>query len=81
MLDIKVVGSGCANCKNLENLCVEVTTEQDIKANIDKITDINKFTEFGVFKTPGLIVNGEVVSQGKIPTKFTLEHWLKEKEK
>lgn len=79
MINIKVVGSGCPNCQNLANLCSEVTNEQNIEANIEKITNVNDFADLGIFKTPGLVVNGKVLSQGKIPTKSTLEHWLKEK--
>lgn len=77
MLKIKVVGSGCPNCQKLEALCREVTTEQNINTDIEKVTNFNDFADLGIFRTPGLIVNDEVLSQGKIPTKSTLEHWLK----
>ena len=79
MLNIKVVGSGCPNCQKLEALCREVTSEQNYEANIEKVTEINQFADLGIFKTPGLVVNDEVVSLGKIPTKSTLENWLKER--
>ena len=77
MLNIKVVGSGCPNCIRLEELCREVVTENSFDASIEKVTDINEFGELGVMITPGLVVNNKVLSQGKIPTKSTLEHWLK----
>jgi len=54
----------------------EVVDENSFKANIEKVTDVNDFADLGVFMTPGLIVNNNVLSQGKIPTKSTLEHWL-----
>lgn len=79
MLNIKVVGSGCPNCQKLEALCNEVVEERGFEANIKKVTDVNHFAELGVFITPGLIVNNKVLSQGKIPTKSTLEHWLHDK--
>lgn len=79
MLNIKVVGSGCPNCQKLEAICQEVIIEQNIEANIEKVTNVNEFADLGIFKTPGLVVNDQVLSQGKIPTKSTLEHWLKEK--
>lgn len=78
MLNIKVVGSGCPNCLKLEALCNEVVSEHNLESNIEKVTDVNNFAELGVFITPGLIVNDNVLSQGKIPTKSTLEHWLKD---
>ncbi|GAB4298527.1 MAG: thioredoxin family protein [Ignavibacteriaceae bacterium] len=76
MLDIKVLGPGCANCIKLENLVKEVVTEKNLQANIEKITDREKFLDYGIMMTPGLIVNGKVLAMGKIPTKSTLEHWL-----
>ena len=77
MLYIKVVGSGCTNCLKLASLCEEVIAENNIEAELIKETDINKFADLGVFVTPGLIVNDAILSQGKIPTKSTLAHWLK----
>jgi small redox-active disulfide protein 2 len=81
MLHIKVVGSGCPNCQNLEKLCQEVITENNLDGEIEKVTDINKFSELGIFMTPGLVVNGKVLSSGKIPAKHTLAHWLSEADK
>jgi small redox-active disulfide protein 2 len=76
MLDIKVLGIGCVNCIKLENLVKEVITENNLPANVEKITDSEKFMDYGVMITPGLVVNGKVLAMGKIPTKSTLEHWL-----
>ncbi len=82
MLDIKILGTGCPNCIKLENLCQEVVKEKNLEANIEKVTDMNKFMDYGVMLTPGLVVNGKILSQGKIPVKNTLESWLeKEAEK
>jgi len=78
MLNIKVVGSGCPNCQRLEALCREVVAEQNIEAEIEKVTDFNRFADLGIMMTPGLLLNNKVVSNGKIPTKSTLEHWIKD---
>jgi len=78
LLDIKVLGPGCANCIKLENLVKEVVAENNLPSSIEKITDSNKFMDYGVMLTPGLVVNGKVLAMGKIPTKHTLTHWLKE---
>jgi small redox-active disulfide protein 2 len=80
MLDIKVLGPGCANCIKLENLCKEVVGENHLDATIEKITDVNRYADFGILLTPGLVVNGKVLASGKIPTKHTLSHWLAEAE-
>ncbi|NLM92704.1 MAG: thioredoxin family protein [Bacteroidales bacterium] len=76
MLEIKVLGTGCPNCIRLEELCREVTGDLGIEASIEKITDLNAFGNYNVFLTPGLVVNGKVLSQGKLPTKTTLLSWL-----
>lgn len=81
MLTIRIVGSGCKNCINLYQLCMSVAAENNFDADIQKITDHDKFAELGIWMTPGLIVNDKVLSQGKIPTKATLEHWLLEADK
>lgn len=78
MLNIKIVGSGCPNCQNLERLCRETAEENKIEALFEKVTDIKQFAGLGIMMTPGLIVNDKVLSQGKIPTKSTIAHWLKE---
>lgn len=72
MLNIKVLGSGCANCKTLENLCKEVITENNIDAKIEKVTELKDIMSYGVMSTPGLVVNGKVISTGKLPTKSAL---------
>jgi small redox-active disulfide protein 2 len=71
VLNIKVVGSGCASCEKLASLCNDVVSEKNLDAEIIKVTDLNSFADLGVFITPGLIVNDNVLSQGKIPTKST----------
>jgi len=76
MLTIRIVGSGCINCENLYQLCINIAAENNLDADIQKITDKEKFADLGIWMTPGLIVNGKVLASGKIPTKSTLEHWL-----
>ena len=76
MLKIQVVGTGCPNCQKLEALCREVVEENALQAEIEKVTDIDRFAELGIMITPGLLVNGQVLSSGKVPTKMTLQHWL-----
>jgi small redox-active disulfide protein 2 len=76
MLDIKVLGPGCANCVKLEGMVKEVIAQYELEAKVEKITDYNRYADFGVVLTPGLVVNGRVLSSGKIPTRSTLEHWL-----
>jgi small redox-active disulfide protein 2 len=78
MVSIKVYGSGCARCKNLEQLCYNAVAEMNIDANIEKVTEIDAIVKSGILMTPGLEINGKIVSTGKIPTKETLIHWIQE---
>lgn len=78
MLDIKVLGPGCRNCELVEQIVRNVCAELNISANIEKITDRNKFLDFGIMMTPGLVINGKVISSGKIPTKSTVKHYIEE---
>lgn len=76
MLDIKIIGKGCPNCEKLERLCNEVIKEENLEAQVEKVTDVNEFADYGVMMTPGLVVNDKLLSQGKIPVKNTLAKWL-----
>jgi small redox-active disulfide protein 2 len=76
MLNIKVLGSGCSNCINLLKLCKEVIAENNIEAEVEKVTDYKDIMSYGIMSTPGLVLNGKVVHSGKLPTKSTLTHWL-----
>ena len=78
MLTIRVLGSGCVRCNDLEKLCMNVLAENDIDADIQKITDIKEIAKLGIISTPALIINDKVMVSGKLPTKSTLLHWFKE---
>jgi small redox-active disulfide protein 2 len=76
MIEIKVLGTGCPNCIKLEKLCREIIAENKLEAIIEKVTDFEEIGQYGIMMTPGLVVNGKVLSQGKIPVKSTLASWL-----
>lgn len=65
-LDIKVLGTGCKNCITLEENTKEAVRQMGIDASVDKITDLARIAGYGVMSTPGLVVNGKVVSFGKV---------------
>ncbi|MDP2364232.1 MAG: thioredoxin family protein, partial [Ignavibacteria bacterium] len=68
---IKVYGSGCANCKQLEQMCYNALQELQIDASVEKVTDIQEIMKAGILSTPGLEINGKMISSGKLPTKST----------
>ena len=75
---IKVYGSGCANCQKLEQMCYNVLQELQIDASVEKVTDIQEIMKAGILSTPGLEINGKMISSGKLPTKSTLVHWIQD---
>lgn len=75
---IKIYGSGCANCKELEQMCYTVLQELQINASVEKISDIQEIIKTGILSTPGLEINGKMISSGKLPTKSTLVHWIQD---
>lgn len=68
MLIIKVLGSGCANCKRLEQLTHKVVDQLGVEAEIIKVTDPMQYADYGVMATPGLVINEKTVSSGRIPS-------------
>jgi len=76
MLTIKVLGSGCANCKRLEQIARKVVAEMSLDASVIKVTDYNDIMAYNILSTPGLVVNEKVVCSGRIPTPTEVTTWL-----
>lgn len=68
-MEIKVLGTGCTKCKNLENLVREVIAENQFNAVVSKVEDIVQIMNYGVISTPGLVINEKVVISGRVPSK------------
>ena len=76
MLTIKVLGSGCANCKRVEQIVNKVVAEMALEAEIIKVTDYADIMAYNILSTPGLVVNEKVVCSGRIPTPAEVTTWL-----
>jgi small redox-active disulfide protein 2 len=76
-MDIKILGSGCAKCKRLEQLTKEVVDGLGIEATFDHVTDINKIMAYPVLSTPALVINEEVKVAGRMPSKEEIAGWIK----
>ena len=76
MLTIKVLGSGCANCKRVEQIARKVVTEMSLEAEVIKVTDYNEITAYNIISTPGLVINENVVCSGRIPTPAEVTTWV-----
>ena len=66
-MEIKVLGTGCAKCKSLEKITREAVKELNLNASVEKVEDIMQIMEYGIMRTPGLVINGKVVLSGQLP--------------
>lgn len=67
-MKVQILGVGCARCQELEKRVRTVLAEMNLAADIEHIKDIKAFASMGVFMTPGLVIDGKVASQGKLPS-------------
>lgn len=77
MKNVKVLGSGCANCKTTFKLIEDVAGELGVPVEIEKVEDMQKIVGFGVMSTPGVVIDGKVVHSGGIPERAKIAGWLK----
>ena len=75
-MKIEVLGMGCARCDKLEQQVHEALKELSIEAEVEKVSDLNKISSYGVLMTPGLVINGKVYCSGKIPAMADLKKWI-----
>ena len=78
MLEIKVLGPGCANCRKLEEIAREAVAQLGAEAKIEKVTDVQAILAYDVLKIPGLVINGKLVSSGRIPAPASVAEWIRE---
>lgn len=76
MKNIKVLGTGCANCKTVAKLIAAVAEEKGIAIELEKVEEIREIMSFGILSTPGVVVDGQVVHSGGIPSRDKIEQWL-----
>ncbi|WP_159521792.1 thioredoxin family protein [Sunxiuqinia indica] len=68
-MEIKVLGTGCAKCKTVEKTAHEAVKEMGVQAKVEKVEDMLKIMQYGVMRTPALVINEKVVLSGKVPSK------------
>ena len=76
MLTIKVLGSGCPNCKKVEAIAKQAAMGLGIEATFIKVTDYNDIMAYDILSTPGLVIDEQVVCSGRIPTPAEVTTWL-----
>ncbi len=75
-MEIKVLGTGCPKCKNLEEATKKAIEELQLDATVEKVEDIMKIMEYGVASTPALVVNNKVVVNGRVPSVNEIKQFL-----
>lgn len=76
MKEVKVLGPGCAKCIELMERTRVAIDELSLECNLEKVTDIQKITSYGVMMTPALVVDGKVRVMGKVPSPDELKAML-----
>jgi small redox-active disulfide protein 2 len=76
MLTIKILGSGCANCKKLEAVAREAVASAGLEAQFVKLTDMPSIIAYDLLATPGLVIDDKLVCSGRIPTRAEVRQWL-----
>jgi small redox-active disulfide protein 2 len=75
-MEVKVLGTGCSKCKTLEELTRKVVKDNAIDAIVIKVDDIVEIMKYNIMTTPALVVNGKVVSKGRIPSAEEIKQFL-----
>lgn len=76
MKQIKVLGSGCANCKRTLALIDEAAKAKGIEVTLEKVEDLVGIMSYGVMSTPGVVIDGQVVHAGGVPDRQKIDGWL-----
>jgi len=76
MKNIKVLGTGCANCKTTQKLIEEMAMEKGIEIQLEKVDQLQDIMSYGVMSTPGVVVDGKVVHAGGVPSRDKIAGWL-----
>ncbi len=77
-MEIKVLGTGCKKCKELDKLVREILDEINVPANVEKVEDVAKIVQYGVMLTPGLVINGKIKVSGRVPSKADIKKMIEE---
>lgn len=80
-LTIRVLGQGCPLCRRLGNEIMEILAERNMVCDFEHVTDLQEIVRYGVFATPALIINDQLKSAGKVPSRKDIENWLRQESK
>lgn len=75
-MDVKVLGSGCANCRKTIALIEQAARERGVPLSVEKVQDMREIVAWGVMATPGVVVDGKVVHAGGVPSPEKIQGWF-----
>lgn len=75
-MDIKVLGTGCSNCKNTIALIEQIAREKGTSITLAKVEELRDIMSYGVMSTPGVVIDGKVVHAGGVPSRDKIEKWF-----
>lgn len=78
MVSVKVLGTGCARCEKLEAAAYQATSGLGFDVSVEKVTDVSQIMRYGILSTPGLVINEEIKSAGRLPTVEEIRNWVTE---
>ena len=83
MLAVKVLGPGCKNCEMLTKHAIQAAEmlqdeNPDLEVTVEKVADVNTFLDYGLLKTPGLVINEKLISSGRIPSPSEIALWMED---
>ena len=75
-MDIKVLGTGCTNCKNTLALIEQIAREKGQTISLGKVEELRDIMSYGIMSTPGVVIDGKVVHAGGVPSRDKVEGWF-----
>lgn len=76
MLNIKILGTGCPNCKKVEAIARQAAAQMGLEAEIVKVMNYDEIMKYPILSTPGLVINEKLVCSGRIPNQAEVTTWL-----